>query len=336
MDLLDTLFVQTPGTSLHLDGDAIRVVQPGVQGRRLVPMHRYDSMVLWRGVDVSADLLNHCMALGVHVTWITQNGRLFASVTGAEPARPDLRLAQFRAYEDADHRLELAQGFVGGKVWNYRQLLLRAARDATGARQQRLRELAKQHAEALDRIPRSRTLTECLGLEGMAARGYFQHLDALIPGALQGRTRRPALDPVNCYLGAVYGLLRSSVHAAVVHAGLDPWLGYVHGSRPNKPSLVLDLMEEFRALLSDRLVASLFNRDQIRASYHRSLPGGAVELTDAGWKHLLGAWVDWRQREWPHPSLRRHVTAAELPIHQARLLARHLREPAHPYRAWRP
>lgn len=319
---------------LRLEGDALRVVHPERPGRHLVPLHRVESFVLWNGVDVSADALRWCMNAGIHVSWITQTGKLHASITGNEPGRPELRLAQARAYDDVDHRLEIAKAIVAGKVQNYRQLLLRAARDSRGTRQAALRRIADDHADAVQRLATATNLAEVLGTEGRAARSYFGGLDLVITGAVAARVRRPPTDPVNCYLSAVYGLLRSSVHSAVVHVGLEPYIGFVHGARGPKPTLALDLMEELRALLVDRLVATLFNRGQIRSSYWREVAGGGVLLTDEGWKHLLGEWALSRQRAWPHKLLGRTVPAAEIPYVQARCLARHLREPAHAYVPW--
>ena len=328
------VFFSTPGTLLRLEGDALRVILPDRPGRHLVPLHRVESMVLWHGVDISSDGLRWCLDHGIHVTWITQTGKLHASITGHELGRPELRLAQMRAHDDLDHRLELAKAMTAGKLQNYRQLLLRAARDAGGPRQDRLRSIAGRHAEAITRLPTARNLTEVLGIEGRAARDYFGALDLLIDGAPLERNRRPPLDPVNCYLSAVYGLLRSSVHSALVHVGLDPHIGFIHGVRGPKPTLSLDMMEELRALLADRLVATLFNRGQVLSHYWREVAGGGVLMTDAGWKHLLTEWTASRQRAWPHKLLGRKVPAAEIPYVQARALARHLREPEHTYTPW--
>lgn len=334
MDLGDTVFVSTPGTLLKLEGDAMRIVHPERPGRHLVPLQRVESMVLWNGVEATSDLLFWCSIHGVLVTWITQNGKLLASVAGHEPSRPELRLAQARAYDDPDQRLTLARWIVAGKLQNYRQLLLRAARDTTGKRQSRLRAVANRHADGILALPEAGSLTELLGVEGRAARSYFGNLDALITDAVCERSRRPPTDPVNCYLSATYGLLRSATHSALAHVGLDTSIGFLHGVRGGKPSLALDLMEEMRALLADRLVATLFNRGEVKESHWREVEGGSVHLTDAGWKHLLNAWVASRQREWPHAGLGRKVRAAEIPFWQARGLARHLRESGHDYVPW--
>ncbi len=196
MDSLDTLYVTTPGSSLHLEGDALRVVHPDHPQRRLVPMLRLESMVLWGGVAVSPDALRRCAELRIHVTWISQNGRLIASVGGDEPGRGELRLAQYRAFNDTDHRVDLARLFVAGKLQGYRQLLLRAARDATEERKQgALREVGRQHGEAIKQLADATSLAEILGIEGRAARVYFANSSLIFSrSAPLGRSRRPPLE----------------------------------------------------------------------------------------------------------------------------------------------
>src|SRR5262249_37357388 len=130
-ELLNTLYATTPGSSLHLDGDALRVVHPDRPGRNLVPLVRLDHIVAWNGVDLTDDLLHRCAADGRSVTWLTRNGRFLARVSGPQVGSPLLRMAQYRAHEDPARRLAIAKTFVAGKLHNYRQLLLRAARDAT-------------------------------------------------------------------------------------------------------------------------------------------------------------------------------------------------------------
>jgi CRISPR-associated protein Cas1 len=333
-EVLSTLFATTPGTSLRLDGDALRVVHPDRPGRRLIPLVRVDHIVAWNGVNVSDDLLHRCAADGRSVTWVTRNGRFLGRVTGPQTGNPTLRLAQFRAYEDSGRRLEVARSIVAGKLHNYRQLLLRAARDSSGARQVTLRALASRHAAALGDLASAPSLTVVLGIEGQAARGYFQGLDVLSPGAATGRTRRPALDPLNCLLSFGYGMLRVAVHGGLEQVGLDPYIGFLHGVRSGKPALALDLMEEFRPLLVDRLVLTLFNRGQVAAGHTQQLPGGAVELTDDGRRMILEQWSVARERSWPHAGLGREIAAGLLPLVQARLLARHLRGDADSYIPW--
>jgi CRISPR-associated protein Cas1 len=333
-ELLSTLYVTTPGTNLRLDGETVRIIHPERPGRHIVPLVRIDHIVAWNGVELTSDLLHRCAADGRSITWVSRNGRFLARTGGPQHGSPLLRLAQYRAYDDLPRRLAIAKAVVAGKLHNYRQLLLRAARDATGDRQNRLREIAATHAESLTALEPAGSLTQIMGIEGQAARDYFGGLDLMAPGVAAGRSRRPPLDPVNCLLSFGYGMLRVGVQGALEQVGLDPYLGYLHGVRPRKPALALDLMEEFRPLVVDRLVLTLYNRGQITDRHTETLPGGAVQLTDDGRRFFLEEWSRARERAWAHPVLGREVAAALLPLVQARLLARHLRGDADSYQPW--
>jgi len=185
------------------------------------------------------------------------------------------------------------------------------------------------------------SLDELLGIEGNAARRYFSVFGHLISAQsdlppLTARTRRPPTDPLNALLSFAYGLLRGLVHGAAETTGLDPHLGFLHGIRPAKPALVLDLMEEFRAPLADRFVLSLVNRRQITSKDFDALPGGAIHLSEDGRKTVLTAWQEWRSEERQHALLGRNVPHGLLPMVQARLLARHLRGKLPSYISWTP
>ncbi|MEV6138159.1 type I-C CRISPR-associated endonuclease Cas1c [Nocardia sp. NPDC051990] len=333
-ELLKTLFVTTPGTSLHLDGDALRVYHADKPGRHLLPLVRIQDIVAFNGVTLTDDLLHRCAADGRAVTWLTRNGKFLARVSGPLTGNPQLRLQQIRAHDDRAHRLLLAKAMVAGKLHNYRQLLLRAARDVDGTRQTTLRATASRHETALATLGQARDLNEVLGIEGRAARDYFQSFPSIAPGTQPGRRKRPPTDIANCLLSFGYGMLRASVHGALEQVGLDPYIGYLHGIRPAKPALALDVMEQFRPLLVDRLVLTLINRDQITKAHTVTLPGGEVQLTDDGRRFFLEQWSLARERNWPHVYLDRDIPAGLLPLIQARLLARHLRGDSETYLPW--
>ncbi|MFC5288842.1 type I-C CRISPR-associated endonuclease Cas1c [Actinokineospora guangxiensis] len=333
-ELLRTLYITTPGTSLHLDSDTIRVIHPDKPGRHLLPLVRIDDIVAFNGVTVTDDLLHRCAADARPVTWVTRNGRFLARAHGPHNGNGLLRLAQARAHDNPDHRNTLCRAFIAAKLHNYRQLILRAARDATGQRQTHLRAIAERHATAITDLPAAASTEAILGIEGRAARDYFQSLPHLVKGATPGRTRRPPQDPVNCLLSFGYAMLRIAVHGACEHVGLDPHIGYLHGIRPAKPALALDLMEELRPLLVDRLVFTLLNRGQITTRHTQTEPGGAVTLTDDGRKTFLHHWSEARERTWHHATLNRDIPAGLLPLLQARLLARHLRGDTPTYHPW--
>lgn len=338
-ELLNTLYVQTQGASLHLEHDAVRVVVPDTPGRHTQPLRRIESIVLYGHVTVSSELLTRCAQDSRPIIWMTQGGRFLARLDGPVRGNVLLRHAQHTAHANPTQRLGIARACVAGKLQSARQALLRAARDLTGGRQARLRAAAQLHADLLQGARDADDLDQLLGVEGQAGRVYFEAFQAMLRPDLDiepltGRTRRPPTDPVNCLLSYGYGLLRSAVHGALEQIGLDPYVGFLHGIRPGKPALALDLMEEFRPLLADRFALNLLNRRQLGGSHFEQLPGGAVRLTDTGRKLLLIEWQKARARTWSHALLGRKVQAALLPVVQARILARHLRGELPAYVPW--
>jgi CRISP-associated protein Cas1 len=340
-EILNTLYATTPGTSLHLDGDTVRVYHPDQPGRRLLPLVRIDHIVAFGGVTITDDLIHRCATDRRSITWLTGAGRFQARVVGPQGGNPHLRVAQHDCHRDDRRRLDMATRLVAGKLQNSRQLLLRAALDASGKRQESLRDTAEVTAQAIRDLPSAENLTTVMGVEGYAARRYVAawkdlltaHATIAVPS---GRHSRPATDPLNAALSFGYGLLRIAVHGALDQVGLDPYIGYLHGIRPGKPSLALDVMEEFRALLVDRLVFTAFNQRQLSERDFREMPGGACELTDDGRRAYLRLWSEARSRAWHHQTLRTEAPAALLPLIQARVLARYLRGDTQMYTPWSP
>jgi CRISPR-associated protein Cas1 len=338
-ELLSTLYVQTQGASLHLDGEAIRVILPEEPGRRVLPLRRYDALVIYGHVSVSADLIAHCARDGRPITWMSPTGRFVGRLDGAQRGNVLLRHAQHQAHADPAARLAIARPIVAGKLQNTRHVLVRAARDADGQRQVALRQAAADIAGMIPPTATAATLDELMGAEGNATRRYFSVFGHLVSGQsdlppLTGRTRRPPTDPLNALLSFAYGLLRGLVHGACEVVGLDPYLGFLHGLRPARPALVLDLMEEFRAPVADRFALSLVNRRQVTSRDFDTLPGGAVSLSEDGRKTVLTAWQDWRSEDRQHTLLGRSIPHGLLPVVQARLLARHLRGELPGYIPW--
>lgn len=339
-ELLNTLYVQTQGASLHLEHDTVRIADPeGAAGRRTLPLRRLDGIVVYGHVAISDDLLVRCAEDGRSVVRMSRSGRFLARVDGPTRGNVLLRHAQHLTHADADCRQEIARCCVAGKIQNSRQVLLRGARDASNHRRDGLRALAEDLGQQLDATQAASTLDELLGAEGQAARLHYRGLGLLFRTdldieTLEIRSKRPPTDPANALLSFLYGLVRSTVHGAAEQVGLDPYVGFLHGMRPGKPALALDLMEEFRPVFADRLALTLLNRKQLRGSHFETLPGGAVRLTEEGRTTVLSEWQRQKQREWSHRLLGRRVAAALLPAVQARLLARHIREELPSYLPW--
>ena len=180
------------------------------------------------------------------VTWLTGLGRFRARLCGPTAGNPLLRRAQHRAHEDQRQRLAIAQRMIAGKLHNSRQVLLRAARDAAGTRQATLREAADRHARLPSAGRPGRRHRDPDGNRGSSRPRLLRCLSRPVRPLTRPvrRTRRPPATPVNCLLSFLYGMLRVAVHGALEQAGLDPYIGYLHGVRPGKPGLALDLMEE--------------------------------------------------------------------------------------------
>jgi CRISPR-associated protein Cas1 len=252
-----------------------------------------------------------------------------------------LRRAQYRA---ADAPAEIVRGFVLGKVANQRSVLMRGLRDHGGAMEERARgaleRAVERQAFILRRAAHEAGGVEALrGAEGEAAQLYFSVFDHLIrvdDPALRfsGRSRRPPLDAVNALLSFLYTLLTHDCRSAAEGVGLDPAVGFLHRDRPGRPSLALDLMEELRPPLADRLALSLINRRQLTAADFERRDGGAVWLRDEARKTVLTAWQERKREERRHPFLDEAAPLGLVPHLQAQLLSRHLRGDLDAYPSW--
>ena len=327
---LNTLFVTTQDAWLSKDGECVRLQ---LEGRELgkIPIHTLGALVCFGRVSCSPFLLDHCAKNGVTVTWLTEHGRFMAAMQGPTSGNVLLRREQYRQSDDPDKAPALARACISGKIANCRTVLQRALREhpedhADGA----LSRACDVLAQCLRHLPRADTLDELRGIEGEAAGAYFAVFGRLLAPSVQdirftGRNRRPPLDEVNCLLSFFYALLVGDVRGALEAVGLDPQVGFLHRLRPGRPSLALDLMEEFRPILADRLALSLFNRGQLKAKDFERTESGAVLLKESARKEALIAWQERKRAEVLHPFLQERMTTGLLWHMQARLLARCIR-----------
>lgn len=331
---LNTLYVTTQGAWLTKDGENV-VVSVDDKERGRVPLHTIGGIIGFGRVLVSPPLLGACMTAGISVQYLTEDGRFLARVEGPVSGNVYLRRAQYRWADEAARSTPLVRFFVAGKVLNQRAVLLRAMRDHGADMPEVSKGELSAASDRLAGIVRrldkpSLTEEELRGAEGEAGLVYFSVFDTLIRGdkptfAFTGRSRRPPLGAVNALLSFVYALLTADVRAALETVGLDPAVGYLHKDRPGRPSLALDLVEEFRPFFADRLVLSLINRRQLSARDFTTLDNGATLLTDDGRKSVLVAYQERKRDEILHPFLEEKITVGLLWFVQAQLLARHLR-----------
>lgn len=326
----NTLYVTTQGAYVHRDGLVVQV-EVEKEVRLGVPVHHLASLVLFGHVMVSPGVLALCAENSVAVSFLTENGRMLARVDAPGSGNVLLRREQFRAADRPEDCARIARAVVTGKVLNCRVLIQRQAREAQDPDSgERLRAAAERLGHCVAQLAEPRDIESTRGHEGNAARIYFDAFDAMVrverdTFRLTERTRRPPRDPLNALLSFVYSLLLHDCAAALTTAGLDPSVGFLHVYRPGRPSFALDLMEEFRPLLAERVVLALVNRRQVAPKGFRTRDGGAVEMDDDTRKTVLAAYQSRKQEEVTHPLLDQKTRIGLLPFLQARLLARHLR-----------
>lgn len=335
--LLNSLYVTTPEAYLRLEGETVCVMVE--QEKRLqVPLHHLGAIVCFGSVMLSPALLGRCMEEGRGVVWLERSGRFQARVEGPISGNILLRQAQYRAADNPTKTIELARAFLAGKLRNSRNVLLRGARDGSSdTERSMLVQNARLVAGHLRKLPYTPDLDGLRGEEGNAARIYFQSMQYLIRQSVRSdfafdvRSRRPPTDSMNALLSFLYAVLLHDCRSALETVGLDPQLGFLHAVRPGRSALALDLLEEFRSVIADRLALTLVNRRQIQASHFNKREGGAVLLNDEGRKAVIAAYQERKQETLTHPILEQEVPIGLLPHIQARLLARCLRGDAPTY-----
>ena len=336
MQLLNTLYLTPPETDLRLDNDTLRV-EVDHETRLRVPLHHLSAVVCFGHIGLSAPLMHRLAEGGIALVLLDDNGRFKARLEGAVSGNVLLRQAQFQRVADAAFTLDMARACVAGKIKNTRQVLLRGAREAKSDDEAKtLARLADDLAASLRALPAAASLDALRGLEGEAARQYFSGLSLLVRPdqreafAMDGRTRRPPRDRFNAVLSFLYAMWMNDCRSALEAAGLDPQVGFLHALRPGRAALALDLMEEFRPW-ADRLALTLINRGQLAANYFVLREGGGVSLQPDARKTVVVAYQERKKDEINHPLLAQSVPLGLVPLVQARLLARALRDDAAPY-----
>ena len=285
-------------------------------------------------LGVTPSLIGHCAELGVCITFTSRNGRFLARVEGPVSGNVLLRLAQYRASDDVERTGALASHIVTGKLHNQRAVLRRALRDHAERMPREvlagLQSCEHRLTNAARRSARSRDTDTIRGIEGESARAYYSVFRDLVlrnKGVFNfhGRSRRPPLDPMNALLSFLYTLLVHDCRSSIECVGLDSAVGFLHRARSGRPSLALDLMEELRPVLADRLALSLVNRGQLSGSDFETGISGAVTMREDARKTVLVAYQRRKQDELVHPFLKDKTSFGLVPYIQATLMARHLR-----------
>jgi CRISP-associated protein Cas1 len=315
---MSVLYVTQPDAVLSKTAEAFKVAlkqENGSWEKKSVPAQTIEQVVLMGNPQITGDALAYALELGMPVHYLSGFGKYLGSALPGYSRNGQLRLAQYAAYLDTAHRLEIVKTIVAGKIHNQHIVLSR--RDQKDNAVKSRKQLVKEQT----------TIDEVRGVEGLAAREYFEVWSQMLEAewSFKGRNRRPPTDAINALLGFAYALLQGQVTAAVHLAGLDPYIGYLHEATRGQPAMVLDLMEEFRPLVADNLILGVISHREIKPDdFTNNL--GAYRLSEAGRKQFLSAWERKMNDEFKHPSFGYQCNYRRAIELQARLLARHLQE----------
>lgn len=326
--LLETMYVLTPESYLYHRNENI-CISIGGEEKASVVASQVDSIVMFGKNTFSTSLIGFCAERGISIVFLDANGRFYARVCGPVSGNVLLRKRQYEKLSDVDFAVPLVRDILYGKIRNGKDVLMRHARttrDAVDAGE--LTRAAAQLSELAQRLSDCFDVDGMRGMEGAAANAYFAQFDRMLgnPAGLrfEARSRRPPRNEVNATLSFVYTLMTHKMTAALESVGLDPAAGFLHTLRPGRPSLALDMMEELRAPLCDRLVLALFNRGQLtQKDFERH--SQAVYLNEKGRRTVLSLWRERNRDEINHPFLREKLPIGLIPHAQAMLLARVLR-----------
>lgn len=328
--LLNTLYITTQGAYLSREGETVRVSVEKEQKLSL-PVHTIGSIVCFGQVMMTPPLMGLCAERGVSCVFLTEYGKFLARVEGPTRGNVLLRREQYRKADDESFGASVARVIVAAKIANGRQILMRAARESDSKDDVAVLDAAATRlGRLIDEAKGAQLLDEIRGKEGDAARVYFDVFDRLILAQkedffFRGRNRRPPLDNMNALLSFLYTLVVHDCRSALEGVGLDPYVGYLHVDRPGRPSLALDLVEELRPVMADRLALTLVNRQQVKGKGFKKTESGAVVMDDEARKTVLVAYQERKREEVQHPFIEEKIAYGLLPHVQASLLARHLR-----------
>lgn len=337
--MLNTLYVMTQSSYIHKDGEAL-VVRVETEDKVKIPIITIKAVICFGNVLVTPGALELCTENDVTVTYLSYYGRFMARIQGRVSGNVLLRKEQYRMSDDIIQSARIARNIVSAKVHNSRLVLSRGIRDhGDKIEVESIEKTVAYLKRVSENVLEESDLDKIRGIEGEAAKEYFSHFNALITNQKSDfffidRNRRPPRDRINALLSLTYTLLYHDMRSACEMVGLDPAVGFLHRDRPGRYGLALDLMEEFRSFIADRLVLSLVNLKQVSGNQFDVSESGAVLMDDDARKVLLGAYQKKKQDSLTHFFLDEEMHIGLMFHAQAVLFARFLRGDIDEYPAY--
>lgn len=327
----NTLYVTTENVWIHKDGETITLHKDKHKIGQF-PIHLVSEIICYGfEISISPQLVEHCTQNNVTVTYINGNGKFLARLQGPTQGNVLLRRAQYRYADDDEKSLTIAKCCISAKIQNHKNILLRHLRNHSNCDgSEVIKQTIIKIDNNLDLVKKCSDIDILRGLEGSAAESYFSVFDKLILNKdkafiFSSRSRRPPLNPTNALLSYAYSLLAIDMRSALEAVGLDPFVGYLHTERPGRPSLALDLMEEFRGPIADRTILSLINLKQVSAKGFKIQPNGQTDMDEETRKIFLSSWQKRKKEPVYHSFFEEEMETGLIYIAQARLLARYIR-----------
>ncbi len=327
--LLKTLFITSPDTYLHCENDTVSVVINHEEKTR-IPAHMLESIICIADTTVSTPLIGYCGEHGISLSFHSPTGRFYGRIYGPVSGNVLLRRKQFLMTEDSEETCCFVRNLLYGKIRNARNVLLKSEKDLSDtSKKAALRLVSDELADIASGLKEQNSVDAMRGMEGAAAQCYFRVFDCMIKSddpemQFVRRSKRPPQNNVNALLSFLYMLLKNDVQSALESVGLDPACGFLHQLRPGRPSLALDLMEELRAPLCDRMALSLINLRQITSDDFEQ-NGERILLSDKARRRVLQAWQSRKEETITHTFLSEKIKIGLIPYAQAMLLARVIR-----------
>jgi len=331
---LNTLYITSEDAYLRKEQETFVVEVKDDEGNWKkafqAPIHSIENIVCFGFKPLTPQLMAFCAENNVGISYMTPEGKFLARVYGAQKGNVLLRKAQYAIADSEPESLKIARNIIAAKVSNYRLILQRHQRNHPDNSYDEIAQVIENLGSRLRYIQNVQSLDALRGYEGECANLYFSVLSELITSQrvdfkFDKRTKRPPLDPANALLSFLYAILTNDIRSALETVGLDPQVGFLHQIRAGRPSLALDLVEEFRAYLGDRIMLNLINLKQVSIKDFEFRESGEVRISDKARKELLIAYQKRKQEEITHPFLGEKMTIGLLPHIQAQLLARYIR-----------
>lgn len=328
--LLNTLYVMTEDCYLTLNGENIVVLQEDRTLGRF-PLHTLENIICFTYKGASPALMGACAEHKIGLSFFSPRGKFLAASSGKQYGNVLLRKEQYRISDNVERSCEYAKNMIIGKVFNSRWSIERTIRDhAYRVDRDGLKRISIILYDNMPNIQNASSLDTLRGLEGKSAEYYFSIFNEMILNQkedfiFKNRNRRPPLDNVNALLSFSYTILAGNCSNALQSVGLDPYVGFIHGDRPGRCSLALDLMEELRPVMADRFILTLINTKVIQPKHFEKQKDNAIMLNSEGRKIFFNAWQSHRKQKITHPYLKEKIEWGLVPYVQALLLARTIR-----------